>query len=71
MTCKYLYCYRIYMYICIYRARAWESHVSSKISLIEKCVFKISVLTIHIHIIQKVSKFYIYIYIYKGSPSNH
>ena len=41
--------------------RAWESYVSSEISLIQKCVFNISVLTIHIHIIQKVSKFYIYI----------
>ena len=41
-----------------------ESHVSSEISLIQKCVFNILVLTTHIHIIQKVSKFYIYIYIY-------
>ena len=43
---------------------AWESYVSSEISLIQKCVLNISVLTIHIQIIQKVSKFYIYIYIY-------
>ena len=33
--------------------RAWESYVSSEISLIQKCVFNIFVLTIHIHIIQK------------------
>ena len=47
--------------------RAWESYVSSEILLIQKCAFNIFVLTIHIHIIQKVSKFYtysIYIYIY-------
>ena len=37
--------------------RAWESYLSSEISLIQKCVLNISVLTIHIHIIQKVSKF--------------
>ena len=41
-----------------------KATVSSETSLIQKCVFNIFVLTIHIHIIQKVSKFYIYIYIY-------
>ena len=40
--------------------RAWESYVSSKISLIQKFVFNIFVFTTHI--IQKVSKC-IYIYI--------
>ena len=29
--------------------RAWESHVSSEISLIQKCTFNIFVLTIHIN----------------------
>ena len=32
---------------------AWESYVSSEISLSQKCVFNIFVLTIHIHIIQE------------------
>ena len=57
--------------------RAWESYVSSEISLTQKFVFNIFVLTIHVHIIQKVCKFYIYksiyinIYIYIFKESNN
>ena len=51
----------------VYFKRAWESYLSSEISPSHKCVFNI--LTIHIHLIQKVLKsfhicIYIYIYIY-------
>ena len=39
--------------------RVWESYVSSKISLSQKCVFNIFGLIIHIHIVQKLLKFYL------------
>ena len=38
-------------------------NISNEISLNQKCVFKIFVLTIHIHIIQNVLKFNLYTYI--------
>ena len=37
----------------VYFNRAWEGYVSNEISLSQKCVFNIFVLTIHIHIIQE------------------
>ena len=38
-------------------------NISNEISLNQKCVFKIFVSTIHIHIIQNVLKFNLYTYI--------
>ena len=56
----YVYKYK-YIYVKNFNCnRAWESYVSSEISLSHKCVFTIFVLTLYIYFIF-IQKIYVYI----------